>query len=466
MGENYGKKTYASVDSSPEINFQTYVDSVKQKTTTWYIFENLMKDLTYSSIPRLKLLNAILLIELTTDYSDIDRLKYLNSILMAEFKELIEKEENSLNTENEYYEESQNSVVLSDSTEEIIKEESESAKDEFEGENDVEDEVKNEVEGVDHVQDENEDEDQAEDKIEIENKVEDEDTAEDKIEIEDEEELRDEEKEDLGPISTNNTMNTKQLKLYENIFSCPFCNKKYGINFHLKQHIRNAHEERNMVVVEKEKSTIQQDSIDETIIEIKRDSEDQILCEDENKRHENFDSLIHEENKCDLAGGILLSKAGNLNKYIPNVHEGYKDHICESCGKSFSHTRNLKRHIYTIHEGHKDYKCESCGKTFSHAHNLNKHIHIFHEGHKDHICESCGKSFSDAGYLKKHIKTIHEGHKDYKCESCGKSFSYAVSLKKHIYTIHEGHKDYKCESCGKSFSELGTLKKHIHRVHE
>ena len=123
MGENYGRKTYASAGSSHEINFQTYVDSVKQKTSTWHIFENFMKDLTYSSIPRLKLLNAVLLIELTTDYSDIDRLKYLNSILMAEFKELIEKEDNFLSTENE--EESQNSEVLSDSTEEIIKEESE-----------------------------------------------------------------------------------------------------------------------------------------------------------------------------------------------------------------------------------------------------------------------------------------------------------------------------------------------------
>ena len=95
MGENYERrKTKVSMNTSEEINFQTYVDLVKQKTISWHIFENLVKGLAYSSIPRLKLLNASLLIELTTDYSDIDRLKYLNSILLTEFKEIIEREDN------------------------------------------------------------------------------------------------------------------------------------------------------------------------------------------------------------------------------------------------------------------------------------------------------------------------------------------------------------------------------------
>ena len=64
-------------------------------------------------------------------------------------------------------------------------------------------------------------------------------------------------------------------------------------------------------------------------------------------------------------------------------------------------------------------------------------MHTIHEGHKDHKCESCGKSFSQEGDLKKHIHTVHERHKDYKCDSCGKSFTTANYLKKHIHTIHE-----------------------------
>ena len=256
MGDNYGKKTYAPVDICQQIDFQTYVDSVKQKTTTWYIFENFMKDLTYSSVPKLKLLNAVLLIELTTDYSDIDRLKYLNSILMAEFKELIEKEENSLNTENEYYEESQNSVVLSDSTEEIIKEESES---------------------------------------EI-------------IQI-----PEDELKEDIDITSTN-------VKL----FSCQFCNKRYGINFHLKQHIKNIHEEKNKVA-----QILNEEEINETTSNI----ELQTSIESKNKEPEELYSSHDEEDKCG-SKDESSSKEGNLKKHFHK--KANKDYRCDSCEKLFS----------------------------------------------------------------------------------------------------------------------------------
>ena len=91
MEKDFRRKTKVSMNASEEINFQTYVDLVKQKSITWNVFENLLKGLAYSSIPRLKLLNAILLVELTTNYSDLDRLKYLNSILLTEFKEIMEK---------------------------------------------------------------------------------------------------------------------------------------------------------------------------------------------------------------------------------------------------------------------------------------------------------------------------------------------------------------------------------------
>ena len=91
MGGNCN--TNISINSSEEIDFQNYVDSVKQKKTPWNIFESLIKDFIYSDIKRLKLINAILLTELTPNNSDIDRLKYLNSILLCEFKQLIQREE-------------------------------------------------------------------------------------------------------------------------------------------------------------------------------------------------------------------------------------------------------------------------------------------------------------------------------------------------------------------------------------
>ena len=106
MEEIFGTKTKISLNSSKEINFQTYVESAKQRKTPWNIFENFMKDLTYSSIHSLKQLSEILLIELTINYSDIDRLKYLNSLLLREFKEFIEREDLANTTENDHCEES------------------------------------------------------------------------------------------------------------------------------------------------------------------------------------------------------------------------------------------------------------------------------------------------------------------------------------------------------------------------
>ena len=52
-------------NNSEEIDFQLYVDGVKQKTLSWKFFSHLMQDLSHSDIDRLRKLNAILLTELT-----------------------------------------------------------------------------------------------------------------------------------------------------------------------------------------------------------------------------------------------------------------------------------------------------------------------------------------------------------------------------------------------------------------
>ena len=76
----------ASRNNSEEINFQPYIDTVKNGEIPWNIFVKTMEDLSYSDIKRLKCLNAVLLLELTMSHSDMDRLKYLNKILLKELK--------------------------------------------------------------------------------------------------------------------------------------------------------------------------------------------------------------------------------------------------------------------------------------------------------------------------------------------------------------------------------------------
>ena len=186
MGGNCN--TNISMNSaSEEIDFQNYVDSVKQKKTTWNIFESLIKDFIYSDIKRLKLINAILLTELTPNNSDIDRLKYLNSILMSEFKQLIQREEeNDLanEAENENLDETEILKVCSDVDDKIIKEENE---------------IQSAVEII--------------------------------------------EGEDL-PILIMDRVEPNQIQSKEiaKTFQCNVCNKMYSINFHLIQHIRKVHE--------------------------------------------------------------------------------------------------------------------------------------------------------------------------------------------------------------------------------
>ena len=97
---------------------------------------------------------------------------------------------------------------------------------------------------------------------------------------------------------------------------------------------------------------------------------------------------------------------------------------------------------------------------------MKTHINLVHNGKKDHNCDSCGKSFSQAEDLKRHIYSVHNGKKDYKCDSCGKEFSLTANLKKHSYTVHNGQKYHKCESCGKTFSQSRSLKVRINSVHK
>ena len=93
-------------NNSEEINFQQYVDGVKQKKLSWTLFIALTQDLS-SDINRLRKLNAILLTELTTNYSDMDKLKYLNEILMIQFKNHIKREYADFEiTENDHLEDS------------------------------------------------------------------------------------------------------------------------------------------------------------------------------------------------------------------------------------------------------------------------------------------------------------------------------------------------------------------------
>ena len=118
----------------------------------------------------------------------------------------------------------------------------------------------------------------------------------------------------------------------------------------------------------------------------------------------------------------------------------------------------MKKHVYIVHEGHKDHKCDTCGKSFTSKSYFKQHSNTC-GGAPDHKCEACGKLFYEERQLKNHIKSAHEGHK---CDSCDKSFTHSTFLKRHYQTVHQGLKDYKCDFCGKFLASTHSLKTHIY----
>ena len=110
-------------NKSDEINFQQYVDGVKERKLSWQFFIAVMQDLSYSDIKRLRIVNAILMTELTMNYSDMDKQKYLNEILLIQFKNHIQREYYDFEmSENNQFENSQNSNVDQISNEETFEE--------------------------------------------------------------------------------------------------------------------------------------------------------------------------------------------------------------------------------------------------------------------------------------------------------------------------------------------------------
>ena len=75
-----------------EISFELHIDALREQKIPWNTFVELLEEIFYSDMDKLKYLNALILTELTKSHSNMERSRYLSKILLEELKNLIQKE--------------------------------------------------------------------------------------------------------------------------------------------------------------------------------------------------------------------------------------------------------------------------------------------------------------------------------------------------------------------------------------
>ena len=298
-----------------EINFQHYVDAVKQKRIDWNMFIDFIQDLSYSDRVRLRILNAILLTELTMNYSDLDKFKYLNVMLLREFKNHIQKEHTTLEmTQMEDFEKSVEEPDIDQLlNQEIIDEERE-----ITFVNDIEDglnqDIKNHIQKEDAILEiiQTEELEKSVKGPEIDELL-NEETTDEEMEIAFANEIEDDLNQDMD-------------------YKCKFCGKPFSQKVAMKKHINKSHKGKKVYKCKSCGKSLARGSL---------------------KKHIHTVHGGHKDYKCESCSKSF-TRANYLKKHIYTIHEGHKDYKCGSCDKSFSQAGNLAQHISTFHAVEKD----------------------------------------------------------------------------------------------------------------
>lgn len=176
------------------------------------------------------------------------------------------------------------------------------------------------------------------------------------------------------------------------------------------------------------------------------------------KKEKNKRTLEAQKPKVD---GNNLPKAKRKYRKKGDGKGSEKNHVCNSCGRTYTHEFYLTRHMFS-HSGEKPFACKTCDKKFVQKAHLVQHMRV-HTGEKPYSCHLCeNKAFNHKYNYKTHMRK-HLGEPTQKCNLCSSVFHQKGDLQRHIRT-HTGEKPYICHICNASFRQKGHLTQHI-RIH-
>ena len=193
-----------------------------------------------------------------------------------------------------------------------------------------------------------------------------------------------------------------------------------------------------------------------------------------------------------------LKGSSNFYNHIRVVHEKYKPHTCDVCGKKFGTKTNHANHQIAVHTR----KCDSCGsyvaETEPWAEGVTKHternilcgncnkVVLFYSGTKfpttsglsqfrerpkkleqekqTYACEICDKLFNKLYDCKRHQQKHADGNYNM-CDVCGRQFKHSTSLQQHKKIHEETFVPYSCWVCDKKFELKSSFTQHINKIH-